>query len=76
MPARTLYLSLQRFRLWAESEGRYQANFSDGIKLENESVWVHVRASSTESMLRIISESEDEEKAKRIHQIAKEVALR
>ena len=75
MPPRTLYSSLQRFRRWAESESRYQADFSDGIKLEDESAWVHVRASSTESMLRIISESEDEKKVKRIHQIAKEVAL-
>ncbi len=75
MAPRSLYSSLQRFRQWAKSESQYQADFSDGIKLEDESAWVHVRASSTESMLRIISESKDEKKAQRIHQIAKEVAL-
>jgi phosphomannomutase len=36
---------------------------SDGIKVEWKDGWVHIRASATEPMIRIISESKSKEKA-------------
>ncbi len=35
----------------------------DGIKVEKEDGWIHIRASATEPMIRIISESKSKEKA-------------
>lgn len=35
----------------------------DGIKVEKEDGWIHIRASATEPMIRIISESQSREKA-------------
>jgi phosphomannomutase len=40
-----------------------QLETSDGIKMEYESGWVHIRASATEPMIRIISEDRSREKA-------------
>ena len=38
-------------------------DFSDGIKLTWPDGWVHIRASNTESMLRVIAEADDEARA-------------
>jgi phosphomannomutase len=39
-------------------------DFSDGIKLLWADGWVHIRASNTESMLRVIAEADDERRAR------------
>jgi phosphomannomutase len=38
-------------------------DFSDGIKLTWPEGWVHIRASNTESMLRVIAEADDQQRA-------------
>jgi phosphomannomutase len=41
-------------------------DFSDGIKLAWPDGWVHIRASNTESMLRVIAEADDERRAREL----------
>jgi len=47
-------------RLYSHQE----VNMLDGIKVEKEDGWIHIRVSATEPMIRIISESQSREKAK------------
>src|SRR6185503_14146552 len=54
-----LYSLLQKFRLLVESE-KLPHDLSDGIKVDLNDGWVHVRASNTESIIRIIAEAETE----------------
>jgi phosphomannomutase len=51
-----LYSVMQEFRAAVEDEG-LEVDSSDGIKVTLPAGWVHVRASNTESMIRIIVES-------------------
>ena len=53
-----LYSVLQEFRAAMEQEG-LEVDSTDGIKVTLHSGWVHVRASNTESMIRIIVEAEE-----------------
>src|SRR4030095_5508756 len=53
-----LYSVLQNFRVLVESES-LEHDLSDGIKIQFQEGWVHVRASNTESIIRIIAEAED-----------------
>jgi phosphomannomutase len=43
-------------------------NKEDGLKIEFEKEWVHLRKSNTEPIIRIYSESSDEEKARQLAQ--------
>ena len=60
-----LYSVLQSFRVAIERE-QLAYDLTDGIKLNLPQGWVHVRASNTESMIRIIVEAEDATKAHRL----------
>ena len=51
-----LYSVLQEFRATLEQEG-LEVDTTDGIKVTLPAGWVHVRASNTESMIRIIVEA-------------------
>lgn len=53
-----LYSLLQSFRLAVEQE-QLSHDLTDGIKVALPDGWVHVRASNTESMIRVIVEAED-----------------
>ncbi|HSE34087.1 MAG TPA: phosphoglucosamine mutase [Pyrinomonadaceae bacterium] len=53
-----LYSVLQNFRLAVEDE-QLTIDVTDGIKVVLPHGWIHVRASNTESMIRIIAESRD-----------------
>ena len=53
-----LYSVLQEFRAAMEQEG-VEVDSTDGIKVTLPVGWVHVRASNTESMIRIIVEAEE-----------------
>ena len=53
-----LYSVLQNFRLAVEDE-QLSIDLTDGIKLMFPEGWIHVRASNTESKIRIITEAED-----------------
>jgi phosphomannomutase len=60
-----LYSVLQEFRAVVEEEG-LELELTDGIKVSLPGGWVHVRASNTESMIRIIVEAEEEVAAREL----------
>jgi len=60
-----LYSVLQEFRALIEEEG-VEVDSTDGIKVSLPDGWVHVRASKTESMIRIIVEAEKEAAAREL----------
>jgi phosphoglucosamine mutase len=57
-----LYSLLQNFRT-AIDRDRLNYDLTDGIKVSLPKSWVHVRASNTESMVRVIVEAEDDKQA-------------
>jgi phosphomannomutase len=61
-----IYSKLQLLRRELEGDRDAVRDLSDGVKLTWPDGWVHVRASNTESMIRIIAESED---ARRAHDL-------
>ena len=60
-----LYSVLQEFRGVVEQEG-VEVDSTDGIKMKLPAGWVHVRASNTESMIRIIVEAEERAAAQQL----------
>ncbi len=58
-----LYSVMQDFRVAIERE-QLAHDLTDGIRVDLPSGWIHVRASNTESMIRVIVEAEDEAKAR------------
>lgn len=60
-----LYSLLQSFRLAIEQE-QLTYDLTDGIKVSLPDGWVHVRASNTESMIRVIVEAEDDGRARHL----------
>lgn len=75
-PPDQLYRRLQRIRIRAgELNGDYRLDLTDGVKVENSDEWLQVRASSTESLLRIIAEAREKDKAVQLHRWAREVVL-
>lgn len=57
-----LYSVLQEFRATVEQEG-LEVDSTDGIKVTLPGGWIHVRASNTESMIRIIVEASEKAEA-------------
>ncbi|HZJ44946.1 MAG TPA: phosphoglucosamine mutase [Pyrinomonadaceae bacterium] len=60
-----LYSVLQNFRLLVE-RARLDHDLTDGIKVNLDDGWVHVRASNTESMIRVIVEGTDSTAAQKL----------
>jgi phosphomannomutase len=60
-----LYSVLQEFRATVEQDG-LEVDSTDGIKATLPGGWVHVRASNTESMIRIIVEAEERSAAQEL----------
>jgi phosphomannomutase len=60
-----LYSVMQEFRAAVEQEG-LEGDSADGIKVTLPTGWVHVRASNTESMIRIIVESAEKSAAQEL----------
>jgi phosphomannomutase len=60
-----LYSVMQEFRAAVEQEG-LEVDSSDGIKVTLAAGWVHVRASNTESMIRIIVETTEKVSAQEL----------
>jgi phosphomannomutase len=58
-----LYSALQNVRDETEHAGAAEIDLSDGVKLFWPDGWVHIRASNTESMIRVIAEAENERRA-------------
>lgn len=61
-----LYSKLHKLRREIEARDSTDADLSDGIKVFRDGGWLHVRASNTESMIRIITEAEDEASARQL----------
>src|SRR5438552_2223719 len=60
-----LYSVLQDFRVAVERE-QLGYDLTDGIRIDLPLGWIHVRASNTESMIRVIVEAEAEANARRL----------
>lgn len=60
-----LYSVMHEFRVAVEQDG-LEADSTDGIKVTLPSGWIHVRASNTESMIRIIVESSEKAAAQEL----------
>jgi phosphomannomutase len=60
-----LYSVLQDFRFTIERE-QQAFDLTDGIKMDFPEGWIHVRASNTESIIRIIVEADEAAKARRL----------
>lgn len=60
-----LYSVLQDFRVAVERE-QLAYDLTDGIKVDFPQGWIHVRASNTESIIRMIVEAEDSTNARRL----------
>ncbi len=58
-----LFSVLNDIRQEAERANADAIDLSDGVKLVWKDGWLHVRASNTESMIRVIAEAEDEKRA-------------
>ena len=58
-----IYSVLQRLHDEMETEPAVKLDFTDGLKLSWNDGWVHIRASNTESMIRIIAEAENPSRA-------------
>jgi phosphomannomutase len=58
-----LFSVLNDVREAAEKANADEVDMSDGIKLSWADGWVHVRASNTESMIRVIAEAENDRRA-------------
>jgi phosphomannomutase len=56
---------LQEFRAAVEQEAA-EADSTDGIKFRLPAGWVHVRASNTQSLIRIIVEAEEQAAAREL----------
>ena len=61
-----LFSKLNEVRAKVESADAASIDFSDGIKLSWPDGWLHIRASNTESMLRIIAEADAPQRAQEL----------
>lgn len=67
-----LFSVLNEIRLEAESAGADELDLSDGVKLIWPDGWLHIRASNTESMIRLIAEAKNETRADELMAWAKD----
>jgi phosphomannomutase len=67
-----IYSLVQRVHDELEREG-VEYDETDGIKIARPGGWVHIRVSNTESMIRIIAESEDPARAQELMDSARDV---
>jgi phosphomannomutase len=70
--ARHIYSTLQAFRDRAENAPGATLNELDGVRLDWPDGWVHVRASGTESMVRVIAEGATPSRAQDLAEWARE----
>ena len=69
---RHIYSALQGFRDRAEDASAGAIDETDGVRLDTADGWVHVRASGTESMVRIIAEAATRARAQDLADWARE----
>lgn len=61
-----LFSALNEVRRKAETAGAAEVDLSDGVKLSWPDGWLHIRASNTESMIRVIAEAESRARAEEL----------
>ena len=61
-----LFSALHEVRQEVASASAAEVDLSDGIKLSWPDGWLHIRASNTESMIRLIAEAETETRAQEL----------
>ena len=69
-----LYSALQAFREEVHGEAGVALDLSDGVKLTWPDAWVHVRASNTQSILRVIAEADTAARARELADWARDRA--
>ena len=69
-----LYSALQAFREDVHGETGVTLDLSDGVKLTWSDAWVHVRASNTQSILRVIAEADTAARARELADWARDRA--
>lgn len=57
------YLAVDALRELATQQGQGEVDYTDGLRVDFEDSWVHVRISQTQQMVRIIAEATDAETA-------------
>jgi phosphomannomutase len=67
-----IYSALQDFRDAVQDEAGTTVDLADGVRVEWADGWVHVRASNTESLIRVIAEADDERRANDLADWARE----
>ena len=67
-----IYSALQNFRDRVQEEFESAADSSDGVRVDLPDGWVHVRVSNTESIIRIIAESDEPDRARELANWAEE----
>ena len=76
VPPRLLFSALQEFREAVAEVAEASVDLSDGVKLSWPDGWVHVRASNTQSLVRVIAEAEDPARAEALALWARERLVR
>lgn len=61
--SRSAYQAVDRIRRLLAEEGEEGLDLTDGVRIDREDGWVHVRPSQTEQLIRIISEADTRERA-------------
>jgi phosphomannomutase len=67
-----IYSALASFREACQDEGGAAVDLMDGVKVHWNDGWVHVRASNTESVIRIIAEADTASRATALTDWARE----
>ena len=66
LPPHLLFSALHAVRQEVEQANATESDFSDGVKLFWPDGWLHIRASNTESMIRVIAEAESRARAEEL----------
>ncbi len=72
VPPRLLFSALQEFRESVGEVAGASVDLTDGVKIAWPDGWVHVRASNTQSLLRVIAEAESAPRAQELVDWARE----
>jgi phosphomannomutase len=67
-----IYTALGEFREAVERDAEGEVDSTDGVRVAWPDGWVHVRASNTESVIRIIAEAETDARARALVEWARE----
>jgi phosphomannomutase len=73
--ANLIYSALQNFRERVQEQESVEVDSADGVRVGWPDGWVHVRVSNTESIIRVIAESQDPKRARELADWAQERLL-